>query len=215
MRCRVCTTHSPAKRTSHWWQQCWSIKDSTFYPENSANSGGQLTPRQPGSGASWRFSPPWSLWSAAEPHCSLLMRCCACCECGKKEFLRAAAPVVVYASVCSVDRQQGACRWAAPQGNYAQPLESLHRGIVGIFVCFSCFLSLSLLNFFFPPPKSHKWNIKRTSVACVRLKGAFICILGQVLVGNVITSVNSRHTFQILTCARWAQRGDMMNIHQA
>lgn len=85
MRCRVCTTHSRAKRISHWWQQCWSIKDSTFYPENSANSGGQLTPRQPGSGASWRFSPPWSLWSAAEPQRSLLMRCCACCECGRKE----------------------------------------------------------------------------------------------------------------------------------
>lgn len=57
--------------------------------------------------------------------------------------------------------------------------------------------------------------MKRASVACVRLKGAFICILGQVLVGNVIRPVNSRHTFQILTCARWAQRGDAMNIHQA
>lgn len=77
--------HSRAKTISHWWLQCWSIKDSTFYPENSANSGGQLTPQQPGSGASWRFSPPWSLWSAAEPQCSLLMRCCACCECGRKE----------------------------------------------------------------------------------------------------------------------------------
>lgn len=57
MRYRICTVHVQVERISHWWQQCWSIKDSTFYPENSANSGGQLTPRQPGSEMSWRFLP--------------------------------------------------------------------------------------------------------------------------------------------------------------
>lgn len=57
MSCRICMLHIQVERISHWWQQCWSIKDSTFYPENSANSGGQLTPRQPGSKMSWRFLP--------------------------------------------------------------------------------------------------------------------------------------------------------------
>ncbi len=57
MRYRICTVHVQVERISHWWQQCWSIKDSTFYPENSASSGGQLTPRQTGSEMSWRFLP--------------------------------------------------------------------------------------------------------------------------------------------------------------
>lgn len=57
MRYRICMLHIQVERISHWWQQCWSIKDSTFYPENSANSGGQLTPLQPGSEMSWRFLP--------------------------------------------------------------------------------------------------------------------------------------------------------------
>lgn len=169
-----CTTHIRAKRISHWWQPCWSIKGSTFYPENSANSGGQLAPRQPGSGV------------IPSPVAAVVSR--------RAALLVADAPLCVLwvwergdggrLWLCA---RRGARRWGAPRGNYAQPQESLHRGIVGIFVYFNHFLS------FFLPPKSHKWNIKCTSVARVGLKGAFICILGLAQVGNVITSVNCRH----------------------
>lgn len=60
MRHTICTKHVGLDRISHRWQVCWYIKDTTFYPDNSANSGGQLTPSQWGPGEARRNPPSWA-----------------------------------------------------------------------------------------------------------------------------------------------------------
>lgn len=66
----------------------------------------------------------------------------------------------------------------------------VHTGALWVFLFV---LSISFAFLFFSS-RSHEWNIKCTSVACARLKRAFICILGLMLVGNVITSLDSIDT---------------------
>lgn len=211
MRYRICTVHVQVERISHWWQQCWSIKDSTFYPENLANSGGQLTPQQPRSEMSWRFLPCGCY--GRPQSCIALCWCaglcvgvcvseCVCvwerkekgalCDCvcerkKRKKHLLLWSCVCLYAALTSSKRWAGKVLRRVIMHN----LWRVHTGVLWVFL----FVLAISFSFLFSLSGSHEWNIKYTSVACARFKRAFICILGLMLEGTVITSLDSRHTF--------------------
>lgn len=162
----------PSWKISHWWQQCWSIKDSTFYPENFANSEGQLTPWQPRSEMSWRFLPcgrcgrPQSrnalCWCAGlcVGVCVCVSGCVCVCEREKRRKLYVTVYVrkkkkkkreclLLWSCVCLYAALTGSERWAGKVLRRVI-MHNLWRVNTGVLWVFLFVLAISFSFLFFP-----------------------------------------------------------------